>query len=184
MIRVIAGRFRGRKLQLAPRSRTRPSGARLRESVFAALGDRVEGATVGDLFAGTGALGIEALSRGAASALFIEIDPVVLVTLRANLRSLDLCPPEVHTRRGDARRWLRRWMTVDPPSILLIDPPYKEGEFGRLLPLVGALIESGRVQTVIIEHPAQEDVSLAEPLGGSTRVFGQGAFTMIEGKSD
>jgi 16S rRNA (guanine966-N2)-methyltransferase len=88
-MRVIAGTFRGRQLRAPRGSTTRPTSDRVREALFSILGD-VEGAHVLDLFAGTGALGIEALSRGAASAVFVERDRHALFALRANLGALGL----------------------------------------------------------------------------------------------
>src|SRR5918998_3417279 len=84
-MRVIAGRWGGRRLQAPPGDATRPTSDRVREALFSILGARVDDARVLDLFAGSGALGIEALSRGAASATFVDHDPDALAAVRANL---------------------------------------------------------------------------------------------------
>jgi 16S rRNA (guanine966-N2)-methyltransferase len=123
-MRVIAGRLGGRRLQ-APAGRvTRPTSDRVREAIFAMLGS-VEDARVLDLFAGTGALAIEALSRGARSAVFVERDAGALRALNANLEALAIAPETVEVRRGDALQALRtassRQETYD---LLFIDPPY------------------------------------------------------------
>jgi 16S rRNA (guanine966-N2)-methyltransferase len=123
-MRVIAGELRGRRIQ-APAGRvTRPTSDRVREALFAMLGD-VDGAGALDLFAGSGALGIEALSRGAASAVFVERDAQALVVLRANLHALGLSRPRANVRRSDALAALqsarRREETYD---LVFIDPPY------------------------------------------------------------
>src|ERR671914_22179 len=101
-MRVIAGRYGGRRLQAPPGDATRPTSDRVREALFSVLGPRVDGARVLDLFAGSGALGIEALSRGAAAATFVETAPAALKALRANLAPLALDLPLLDERRyGD-----------------------------------------------------------------------------------
>jgi 16S rRNA (guanine(966)-N(2))-methyltransferase RsmD len=123
-MRVIAGQFGGRRLQ-APRGRvTRPTSDRVREALFAMLGD-VQRASVLDLFAGTGGLGIEALSRGAASAVFVERDASAVRALKANLAALGIDPGVARVCRTDALAALRsargRKETYD---LVFIDPPY------------------------------------------------------------
>jgi 16S rRNA (guanine(966)-N(2))-methyltransferase RsmD len=86
-IRVIAGKAKGRRLQMVPGSGTRPISDRAKESLFNILGSSIEGAAVLDLFAGTGSVGIEALSRGAARATFVESDRLAVNTVQANLRA-------------------------------------------------------------------------------------------------
>lgn len=125
-MRVIAGELGGRRL-LAPRGRaTRPTSDRVREALFAMLAD-VAGARVLDLFAGSGALGIEALSRDAEQAVFVERDAAALRALRANLDALALEPPRASVRASEALAALqsarRRKETYD---LLFIDPPYSQ----------------------------------------------------------
>jgi 16S rRNA (guanine966-N2)-methyltransferase len=99
-LRVIAGDLRGRKI-VAPEGRTtRPTSDRVRESLFNLLGEIPEGANVLDLFAGTGALGIEALSRGAGHATFVENDRVALSSLRESLAALMRCTRSIHGRNS------------------------------------------------------------------------------------
>jgi 16S rRNA (guanine966-N2)-methyltransferase len=125
-MRVIAGRLGGRRLKAPPGKLTRPTSDRVREALFAMLGE-VSGARVLDLFAGSGALGIEALSRGAELAVFVERDGGAARALSENLASLALSPPEAELRRGDALRALgtarERKETYD---LLFIDPPYSQ----------------------------------------------------------
>jgi 16S rRNA (guanine966-N2)-methyltransferase len=117
-VRVVAGEFRGRRLA-APRGvRTRPTADRVREALFSMLGD-VSGARVLDLYAGSGALGIEALSRGAESAVFVERDPRSVATIERNLESLGL---EQEVVRQDAVRFLAR--TEGMFDLVFCDPPY------------------------------------------------------------
>jgi 16S rRNA (guanine966-N2)-methyltransferase len=125
-MRVIAGELGGRQIR-APGGRvTRPTSDRVREALFSMLGE-IAGTRVLDLFAGSGGLGIEALSRGAAQAVFVERDALALRTLRANLQALGLAAPRAQVRRGDAlaalRSARRRQETYD---LVLIDPPYAQ----------------------------------------------------------
>src|SRR5918998_6335794 len=99
-MRVVAGTHGGRRLATPPGSATRPTSDRVREALFSILGAAVDGARVLDLFAGSGALGIEALSRGAAEATFVERAPAALRALRGNLAALGI---EAAVHAGDAR---------------------------------------------------------------------------------
>jgi 16S rRNA (guanine966-N2)-methyltransferase len=124
-LRVIAGRLRGRRLR-APRGRqmTRPTSDRVREATFSMLGE-LDGVVVLDLFAGTGALGIEALSRGAKRVVFVERDAAAIKALETNLRQLGLAASEAEVRVADALVALRtarkRGETYD---LVFVDPPY------------------------------------------------------------
>jgi len=125
-MRVIAGRLGGRRLT-SPRGRvTRPTSDRVKEALFALLGD-VEAAVVLDLFAGSGGLGIEALSRGASRVVFVERSAVAVRALRANLADLEIAPADAEVRHADARGALRtareRKETYD---LVFIDPPYSQ----------------------------------------------------------
>src|SRR5919198_4163450 len=102
-MRVIAGQGLGRRLQAPAGAATRPTSDRVREALFSILGDRVRGARVLDLFAGSGALGIEALSRGAAAVTFVDSAPGALTALRDNLDALGA---DAEVVRADARRFL------------------------------------------------------------------------------
>jgi 16S rRNA (guanine966-N2)-methyltransferase len=145
-MRVVAGRARGRRLQAPPGTDVRPTSDRVREAVFNALGslDAIDGARVLDLFAGTGALGIEALSRGAASVVFVEEQRKVAALIHENLRHTDLAAhAEVVTMGAD------RYLAGDPPSfdLALVDPPYAFDGWDDLLaalPAHLAVLESDR----------------------------------------
>jgi 16S rRNA (guanine966-N2)-methyltransferase len=117
-LRVVAGQFKGRRLQAPRGPRTRPTADRVREALFSMLGD-VSGARVLDLYAGSGALGIEALSRGAASAVFVEWDPQAVAAIERNLAAVGV---EALVVREDAMRYLAR--ADGPFELVFCDPPY------------------------------------------------------------
>jgi 16S rRNA (guanine966-N2)-methyltransferase len=135
---VIAGRYRGRPLR-APRGRsTRPTADRVREALFSILGD-VDGARVLDLFAGSGALGIEALSRGAARATFVESSRGAAAVIEANLRAVG--DPPAAVRVEDALRFLEHGAAEGGYDLVFVDPPYSSAtrmgdELSELLPRV------------------------------------------------
>jgi 16S rRNA (guanine966-N2)-methyltransferase len=133
-MRVISGEFGGRRLVAPSGITTRPTTDKVRQAVFNSLGSMgvVEGAVVADLYAGSGALGIEALSRGAERCLFVERDRDALHALRANIEALDLAGrAAVHVT--DVMAWVPSMRNVD---IAFIDPPYAFEGWPALLPLV------------------------------------------------
>jgi 16S rRNA (guanine966-N2)-methyltransferase len=150
-MRVVAGTARGRRL-VAPKGRgTRPTSDRVREALFNALGSLgvVEGAQVLDLFTGSGALGIEALSRGAARATFVERDDRAVETIWANLVQTGLAE-RASVVVGDALVWLARRAIPEPVDLALADPPYTYDDWDQLLdelaeiPTEVVVIESNR----------------------------------------
>jgi 16S rRNA (guanine966-N2)-methyltransferase len=122
-MRIIGGAWGGRRLQAPPGDATRPTSDRVREALFSILGDRVAGARVLDLFAGSGALGLEALSRGAAEATFVDSAPAAVRALRANLDALGA---QGVVRRQDVLRFLdgARSQARDY-DLVFLDPPYR-----------------------------------------------------------
>jgi 16S rRNA (guanine966-N2)-methyltransferase len=138
-VRVIAGRLGGRRLKAPPGRSTRPTSDRVREALFSALGP-LDGATVLDLFAGSGALGIEALSRGAAKVVFAERGAGAAAVLRGNLTALGIGREEGELRRGDALRALQTARErAEKYDLVFIDPPYRRApewgpELSALLP--------------------------------------------------
>jgi 16S rRNA (guanine966-N2)-methyltransferase len=122
-MRVIAGDARGTRLVRAPPG-IRPVSDRVREGLFSSLGDRVRGARVLDLYAGTGAVGVEALSRGATEAVFVDRSPAALAAVRDNLARTKLTG-RATVRRSDVRRFLERGPAHgDGFDIVFLDPPY------------------------------------------------------------
>jgi 16S rRNA (guanine966-N2)-methyltransferase len=161
-MRVIAGSLGGRRL-VAPAGRdVRPTADRVREALFAILAP-VEGARVLDLFAGSGALAIEALSRGAASATLVDSSPAAIAAARLNVRALSLTGVEFH--RADALAFLRRARArARQYDLVFIDPPYRlASAFGDRLsePLMPVLAVGARV---VFESGRRAPAELALPL--------------------
>ena len=134
-LRVIAGRWRSRRLSFPELPGLRPTPDRVRETLFNWLAPILPGVRCLDLFAGSGALGIEALSRGAAEAVFVERHPLAIRALRENLARLKAEGARVEP--GEALTWLRQPGT--PFEIVLLDPPFGQG----LLEPVCAALETG-----------------------------------------
>ncbi|HST36957.1 MAG TPA: 16S rRNA (guanine(966)-N(2))-methyltransferase RsmD [Allosphingosinicella sp.] len=123
-MRIIAGEWRGRAIEAPAGDATRPTSDRAREGLFSMLASRLgsfEGLQVADLFAGTGALGLEALSRGAAFCTFVERDRAALDTLKRNIAKLGAAP------RSDVRAQGVEHVTLPPCDLILMDPPYGAG---------------------------------------------------------
>lgn len=151
-MRIVAGTARGRTLVAPDGATTRPTSDRVREAVFNALfslDDAVAGARVVDLFAGTGALGLEALSRGAAHVTFVERDPKALAALARNIQGTGAADATVTVVRADVGPWLASVAAAggEPFDLALVDPPYRfDGWEGLLaaLPARVAVLESDR----------------------------------------
>ena len=120
-LRIVAGKWRSRLLDIADVPGLRPTSERIRETLFNWLAPRIAGARCLDLFAGTGALGLEALSRGAAETVFVEKSPIAAQTLRNNIEALDASVATVHM--SDARDFLRG-SNVGNFDIVFLDPPF------------------------------------------------------------
>jgi 16S rRNA (guanine966-N2)-methyltransferase len=168
-MRVIAGRYRGRRLKVPTGVRTRPTADRVREALFSILGD-VEGATVADLFAGSGALGIEALSRGAATATFVERDPGAAGVLRFNLATLGI-EEGVELFEWDALRWLETVGGKLDFDLVFADPPYSSApRMGqRLTELLPGILSPHA--TIVTESDKREPLVLDLPLDDE-RIYG------------
>jgi 16S rRNA (guanine966-N2)-methyltransferase len=136
--RVIAGSAKGIRLR-APGAGTRPIADRVKQTLFAILEPELDGARVLDLFAGSGAGGIEALSRGAASAVFVEKDQGAAAVIDTNLRAAGLAGTTATVIRWDVVRWLAEANSDAAFDLVLVDPPYAETELlARVLEMLGA----------------------------------------------
>jgi 16S rRNA (guanine966-N2)-methyltransferase len=171
-MRIIAGRLGSRRLTAPAGEATRPTSDRLRETLFNVLAPKIEGAAFLDLYAGSGAVGMEALSRGADKAVFVERAPAALKVLRGNLAALGLTSGfRIHP--GAVSAFLRRGYAGGPPvfDVIFLDPPYDAaGEYEGTLGLLGGsaagLVAPGGL--VISEHRRKQ--RLEETYGGLSRV--------------
>jgi 16S rRNA (guanine966-N2)-methyltransferase len=176
-MRIVAGRWRGRPL-VAPRGdATRPTADRTREALFSMLASRLgsfERLAVADLFAGSGALGLEALSRGAASCLFIEQDKAALDALRANVAKLGAENTDIRAQSvlalGPART---------PLDLVMMDPPYATGAGNVALDKLARLGWIGPGTWVSLETARDEEVAAPGFAIDTTRVHGKARLTLL-----
>ncbi len=152
-MRIVGGRLARRSLKAPKGDRTRPTTDRVREALFNLLGARIdlEGARVLDLFAGSGALGLEALSRGAAHATFVERHGPTLGVARGNARDLDVSTQATFLR-ADALATLRR-PSPEPFDLVLADPPYDLAEIPDLPAMAHSHLAPGGL--FVLEHDAR-----------------------------
>ena len=161
-LRVIAGQYRSRPLRSLPGLDIRPTADRLRETLFNVLtaGNpaALEGSAWADLYAGTGAVGIEALSRGATSVLFVESARASVQLIQDNLRSLKI-DAGFEVVRGDVGKVLRRWQDQSATfDYIFLDPPYRmESDYRDTLEFLGQSTLLKPTTTVIAEHTKQFD---------------------------
>jgi 16S rRNA (guanine966-N2)-methyltransferase len=156
-MRIVAGRLGGRRIAAPPGTDTRPTSDRVREALFSALG-ALDGERVLDLFAGSGALAIEALSRGAASAVLVEKDARAVKVVQANLQALDL---DAVVRRRDALAALRDAREAgESYDLVFLDPPYRlaSGLGSELAPALAPVLAPGA--RVIGESDRREPLDL------------------------
>lgn len=178
--RIIAGRHRGRRLEVPAGTVVRPSAERLREALFSMLAHRppgLDGAMFVDLFAGSGAIGLEALSRGARQLVAVEADRAVAAALRRNVEKLgegERCRLLV----GDATRLPR---AAEPADIAYLDPPYTSG---LAAPALASLVAGGwltAASLVVVELAAREDFTPPEGFAvRDDRRYGAGRILLLE----
>lgn len=166
-MRIISGEFGGRRIKPPDDRRVRPTADRIREAWFSILGEEVVGARVIDLFAGAGALGLEALSRGARRGVFVDVGRSSLTALRHNVATLGV-EHRAKVVKGDAMRYVRR---LEPGSfdIAFADPPY---DSGHAQGLIEAFRKAPFARILGVEHRIAEQV-----LGDETRRYGDVAIT-------
>ena len=177
-MRIVAGEWRGRKLSAPKGEATRPTADRARETLFAMLTSRLgdfEGLQVADLFAGSGALGLEALSRGAASCLFVEQDRTALDAIRANLASLGA---QARTR-VEAGSVMALRAAPRPLDLILADPPYETGAGEVALDRLLRLGWIGPETWIALETSAKENVVVAGLRLEAERRVGKGKLHLL-----
>ena len=176
-MRIIAGEWRGRALQAPAGQRTRPTADRTRETLFSMLVSRMgsfEGLRVADLYAGSGALGLEALSRGAAHATFVESDPRAIAAIRANVTAL---------RAGERAEVRPLSATTLPPAqpfdLIFADPPYAAGSGTAVVAAVAAAGWLAKGGWLAIETEAREEVFPAGWQVDAARRVGRARISLI-----
>jgi 16S rRNA (guanine966-N2)-methyltransferase len=152
-LRVVGGEARGRRLK-APKG-IRPTQGIVKEAIFNLVGPAIDGVNVLDLFAGSGALGIEALSRGAAAVTFVDREPRGLAILRQNLDALDL-KARANVVRGDVVRWLESSPEqIKQAGFVFMDPPYEDPVLDRALKAIDREVTGA---TVVVEHSKRQEL--------------------------
>lgn len=151
-VRIIAGRFGGRLLAAPTGRRTHPMGERIRNALFNSIGSEIEEAIILDAFAGTGAVGFEAISRGAKHTTFIERDRIAQRVLTENIAALGV---EEQTKlvKASVSAWAG---TYDGPlfDVIFADPPYHDVQFSTVLKLMG-LLKPGAL--MVLSHPGRDE---------------------------
>jgi 16S rRNA (guanine966-N2)-methyltransferase len=176
-MRVIAGTWRGRPLAAPKGETTRPTADRIREALFSMLTSRLgsfEELAVADLFAGSGALGLEALSRGAKSCLFVEQDKPALDALKTNIAKLGATGAQV--RAGSV---MALGPAPQPLDLILMDPPYGTGAGAVALDKLGRLGWTGPATWISIETAKDEQVEVGGFTVDVSRVHGKARLTLL-----
>lgn len=167
-MRIVAGRWRGRRIDAPPGDRVRPTADRVREAWLSRVQLDVPDARVLDLYAGSGALGFEALSRGARSVDFVEAHATSIRAIEANARLLGAEDWTIH--RADADRFVAG-LTAEAYDLAFADPPYAQG---RAEALAAAWVEVPFARVLGIEHESRVHM----PEGGDTRRYGTTSITL------
>jgi 16S rRNA (guanine966-N2)-methyltransferase len=177
-MRIVAGQWRGRKLIAPAGETTRPTSDRTRETLFSMLVSRLgffEGLKVADLFAGSGALGIEALSRGAATCMFVESDAAALRALRSNIANLQAAP-QTDVRAASV---LALGPAPAPLDLILLDPPYGSGAGVVALEKLQRLGWIGPATWISLETALKEDAKVKGLEIDSERKVGKARITLL-----
>lgn len=175
-MRIIAGQWRGRPLVAPQGQATRPTADRTREALFSMLLSRVgsfDGLAVADLFAGSGALGLEALSRGAASCIFVEQDRAALDALKANAAKLGI-RPDIR-----AASVLALGPAPAPLDVIMMDPPYGTGAGSVALDRLARLAWTGPATWISIETARDEAVAVKGFAIDAERAYGKAKVTLL-----
>jgi 16S rRNA (guanine(966)-N(2))-methyltransferase RsmD len=161
--RVISGTYKGRLLKLPELEEVRPTKDRVKESLFEIVKPYLVDADVLDLFSGSGALGIEALSRGAKSCTFVEREPVCLKTIEGNLDALGIDVSVATIMRADAFKAIRQFVEKGEKfGIVIADPPYGMDHIRKLLIKLGTYDIFKKPHILVLEHFIKEDIPQKE----------------------
>jgi 16S rRNA (guanine(966)-N(2))-methyltransferase RsmD len=181
-MRVISGIARGRRLKAVPGQSTRPTTDKVKESIFSMIGPYFEGGLVLDLFAGTGALGIEALSRGFERAVFIDIQPMALQVIKSNLEVTNFLD-RADVYRNDAKRALKLLLKQEQQfDLVFMDPPYHMNMYEQLIVMMADNNLLAIDAMILCEH--QASVQLPDQILNlskyKTAVYGESAVTIYK----
>jgi 16S rRNA (guanine966-N2)-methyltransferase len=186
-MRIIAGKFKGRRLKTLKGLRIRPTSDRVREALFSILGDMVRGSRVLDLFAGSGALGLEALSRGAEEVVFVEKDRDAREIIRENITALAM-DASCKVIPGDYRNVLKRLGNKDGSfDLILADPPYQDTDDGaaeNVLSLLGEFDTLRKNGLVVIEHSHRVQINIPDSSWEIIQFkrYGRSCLTIVGGE--
>ena len=161
-MRLTGGELCGRMISAPKGTSTRPTQDRVRESLFAILGDRMTGSNVLDMFAGSGALGLEAISRGAIQCTFVEVSRRTSELIKLNAQKLGIID-RCRILNGDALEASRIWSSSAPFSIAFVDPPYASGVYEEALGMLSASGIMKHLGIVVVER--EKNLSLAPSFG-------------------
>ncbi len=162
MITIVGGKFRGKKIEVPPGNQVRPTLNKTREASFNVLQHliRIQDMTALDLYAGSGAMGLEALSRGANQVIFVESSCKHFKVLQKNIKRFQLQEPQALAIRHSAREWLPSLRPHETPCLIFIDPPYQSGEYEKILPLITQLPTIPAQSILVIESPRAQHYPL------------------------
>jgi 16S rRNA (guanine966-N2)-methyltransferase len=182
-LRIVAGSLRGRKLTVVVHAGLRPTPQMVREALFSILGNAVPGRPFVDVFAGTGVNGLEALSRGASAATFVERDHRLADGIDGNLRAFGVAG-QAQLVRSDVYRWAERWRPPAEPVNLFLSPPFPDlrdrlDEFLRLVARLQAALAAGSVLILQVED-GFDAAALPDPARWERRKYGRNLLLFWE----
>ncbi len=184
MMKVLFGRFKGRNLQVPAGLAVRPTTGRMRDWVCNVLQDRFQGITVLDLFAGSGSLGIHALSLGARHVTFVEKDPLALRAVHRNLEHLGITAAEALVLRRDVLHFVRESAGRIKVELVFVDPPYESGLLQSLAEQLGKgdLLQPDGL--LLLEHPTGLELDLAPLTLWKKKAFGRSTIQIYRNERD
>jgi 16S rRNA (guanine(966)-N(2))-methyltransferase RsmD len=180
-MRVTAGRFKGRQIKTVKSNDVRPTLSKIRESIFNMIQDQVSDARMLDLFAGSGIMGLELISRGGKEVVFIEKNPLIVKTLRENLKNFDF---EYSIYLNDALKALDK-LAGNKFDIIFVDPPYLLGLIPEIIQKIknNSLLSNSGI--IILEHPTKFNFDETIQSNGfeiyKNKTYGDTAITMLKG---
>lgn len=174
-VRIVAGEYGGRVLDAPPGVRTHPMGERIRGALFNSLGRKVRNARVLDTYAGTGAIGLEALSRGAKAAWFVERDTLAFKIMSANI-ALVGAEEQSNTSRASLGAWVKTYKG-EPFSLIFADPPYNRPQDELVEKLLKFLTPNG---LLILSHPTRHEPILLKSELVEQRTYGDATLSFFK----